>query len=79
MVLNTIRFFYSNNWVKVNNQIFIVYNIIVTCFRLVNQENDLGHCLHSKCQITAIFTFVKHKHGWLLRGSKCLKYRINDI
>ena len=54
MVLNTIRFYY---WVKVNNQIFIIYNIVATCFRLVNQENDLGHCLHSKSQITAIFTF----------------------
>ena len=43
---------------KLNNQIFIIYNIIATCFGLVNQEKDLGHCLHSKCQITAIFTFV---------------------
>ena len=25
---------------------------------LVNQENDLGSCLHSKCQITATFTFI---------------------
>ena len=23
---------------------------------MVNQENGLGHCLHSKCQITAFFT-----------------------
>ena len=58
MVLNTIRFHYSNNWVKVNNQIFIIYTIIATGFRLVNQENDLDNCLHSKCQITAISTFV---------------------
>ena len=25
---------------------------------VLNQENDLGHYLHSKCQITAKFTFV---------------------
>ena len=31
---------------------------MATCFGLFNQENDLGHCLHSKCQITAIFTYV---------------------
>ena len=58
MVLNTIQFHYSNNWVKVNNQIFIIYNIITTGFWLVNQENDLGQYLHKKCQITAIFTFI---------------------
>ena len=58
MVLNSIRNQYSNNWVKVNNQIFIIYYIIATCFRLVNQESDLGNCLHSKCQITAIFTLI---------------------
>ena len=58
MVLNTIQYPYSNNWVKVNNQVFIIYNIIATCFWLVNQESDLGHCLHRKCQITAIFYFV---------------------
>ena len=56
MVLNTIQFHYSNNLIKINNQKFINYNIIVTC--LVSQESDLGHCLHSKCQITAKFAFV---------------------
>ena len=44
--------------VKVNNQIFIIYYIIATSFWLVNQESDLGHCLHSKCPITAIFALV---------------------
>ena len=58
MFLNTTRLHYSNNWVKVNNQIFVTDNIIATCFWLVNQETDLGHCLYSKCQITAIFNFV---------------------
>ena len=57
MVLITIQLNYSNNWVKVNNKIFIFYNIITTGFWLVNQDNDLGHYLHSKWQITAIFTF----------------------
>ena len=37
---------------------FIIYNIITTGFWLVNQEIDLGLSLHSKCQITAIFTFI---------------------
>ena len=59
MVLNTIQFHNSNDWVKEkNNQIFIIYNIIATCFWLVNQESDLGHCLHSKCQIAAIVNFI---------------------
>ena len=25
---------------------------------MVNQENDLGRCLHSKSQITAMFTYL---------------------
>ena len=54
MVLNTIQFHNSNNWVKANNQKYINYKINTTCFWLANQEIDLGHCLHSKCQITAI-------------------------
>ena len=54
MVLNTIQFHNSNNWVKVNNQKYINYNIKTTCFWLINQEIDLGHCLHSKGQNTAI-------------------------
>ena len=54
MLLNTKQFHNSNNSVQVNSQIFIIYNIT----SLVNQENDLGHCLHSKCQITAIFTCI---------------------
>ena len=58
MLLNTIWFHYPNNWVKVNNQKFINYNIIATCFYFVNQESDLGHCLHNKYQITALFTFT---------------------
>ena len=58
MILNTIQFHYSNNWVKVNNQKSIIYNFIATFFWLVNQESDLGHCLHIKCQTTAIFTFI---------------------
>ena len=41
MVLNTIRFHYSNNSLRINNL-----------------KSDLGHFFHSKCQITAIFTFV---------------------
>ena len=56
MVLYTIKLYYSNNWVKVNNQLFIIYNIIASFFWLVNQESDLDHCLNSKSQITAIFT-----------------------
>ena len=55
---NTKQFHYTNKWVKVKNQIVVIYNIITTGFWLVNQENDLGHCLHIKFQITAIFTFV---------------------
>ena len=58
MGLNTILFYHSNNLVEVNYQIFIIYNIIATCFWLVNQESDLGHCLNSKCQTTGIFTFI---------------------
>ena len=31
----------------------------------MNQENDLGHCSQSKCQITAIFTFFDiSKNGY---------------
>ena len=58
MVLNTIRFHHSNNSVKVNNQIFYINNIIAIYFWLVTQESDLGHCFHSKCQITAKFAFI---------------------
>ena len=58
MVLSTTRFHYLNNWVKVNNQICVIDNIIATCFWLVNQQSDLGHCLNSECQFTAILNFV---------------------
>ena len=58
MVLITILFHYSNTSVKVNIQIFNIYDIIATCFRLVTQKSALGHCLHSKCQITALNTFI---------------------
>ena len=39
MILIKIRFHYLNNWVEVNNQIFIIYSIPATCFWLVNQES----------------------------------------
>ena len=58
MVWNKIRFHYTDSCLKINNQIFIIYNLNSTCFWLVNQENGIGQCLHSKCQITAIFSFV---------------------
>ena len=35
-----------------------MYYIIATCFWMVNQESDIGHWLHSNCQIAAIFAFV---------------------
>ena len=69
MVLFTINFHYSNNLDKLINQIFVFYDIIATCFWLVNQESDLRLCLHSKYQIIALFSFIEISTDGFKRSS----------